>query len=81
MRTSPPSDISVIKINTHYFIQQLRIIQCVIKERIYFRAHKKTQCYADHFPVLYLLLLSLSINSNLPANDCTIHVRCSFLAH
>ena len=57
-------------------------MQCVIKESMDFRAHKKTQCYANQSPVLCLLLFTLYVNSHLPACNCTIHVhkRC-FVPH
>jgi len=34
-------------------------MQCVTNESVDFRAHKKTQCYADQFPVLLLFILSI----------------------
>ena len=52
-------------------------MQCDIQESMDFRAHKNTQCFADQFPVLYLLLFTLSIHSHLPVCDCTIHVHKS----
>jgi hypothetical protein len=72
-------DIRVIKINTPIFcsfcvLQQLCIMQCVIIGSVDFKAHKKTQCYADRFPVLYLLLFTLSVNSHLPVRNCTVHI-------
>jgi len=38
-------------------------MQCVTYESVDFTAHKKTQCYADQFPILYLLLITLSIGA------------------
>jgi len=84
MCISSPFDIRVIKIITPIFcsfcvFQQLRIMQCVIIGSVDFRAHKKIHCNADGFPVLYLLLFTLSVNSHLPIRNCTIlvHKRCS----
>lgn len=57
-------------------------MQCVIIGSVYFRAHKKTQYYADQFPVLHLKMFTLSINSHFPICDFTIHVhKNSFVAH
>ena len=71
MCISPPSDIRVIKINTpifcsYYVFGYLCFVQCFVKKTVDFRAHKKTQFYADQIPVLYLLLFALSIHSHLP---------------
>ena len=82
MRISSPSDIRVIKINTPILcsfcvFQQLCFMQCFVKKTVDFRAHKKTPRHAHQFPVLCLLLLTLSINSHVPICNCTIHVHNS----
>ena len=50
-------------------------MQCVIIGSVDFRAYKKTQFYADQFPVLYLKLFTLTIHSHLLVFDITIYVR------
>jgi len=50
-------------------------MQCVTIGSVDYRAHEKTQFYADQFPVLYLKLFTFSIHSHLLVFDITIHVR------
>jgi hypothetical protein len=48
---------------------------------MYFRGHNYTQII-QIISGIYLQLFTLSIHSNLPACDCTIHVhKTSFVAH
>jgi hypothetical protein len=82
MRVSSPSDIRVPIFCSFSIFQQLCSIGCVINQSVDIRAHKKTQCYADQFPVLYLLLFTLFIHSHLPVVDFTSHIHnICFVAH
>ena len=70
-----PSDIRELTFFSFCIFQQLCFMQCVIKESMDFRAHKKTQFYADQFPVLYMLLFTLFIHFHLPVLDFTSHIH------
>jgi hypothetical protein len=65
-----------------YTFQKLCFMQCGIKQTTDFRAHKNTQCFGEQFPILYLTLFTLSINSHLPTFGFKIHVyERSFVTH
>jgi hypothetical protein len=77
-----PSDIRVPIFCSFCIFQQLCSMECVISKSVAFRAHKKTQCYADQFSVLYLVLFTLSIHSHLSVLDFISHIHnICFVAH